>query len=197
MKKSVQPNLDVLISQMSLDEKLAQMGSYWMFDLQSDGKLDPDKIGDKLKHGIGQISRPAGVTTFDPVNAAKANNYLQKFLVEQTRLGIPAIFHEECCSGAMVLGGTDFPQMIGLASTFRPELAEQMAAEIRTQLRAIGARQGLAPVLDVSRDPRWGRVEETFGEDPTLASHFGVAYVRGLQGKSLNEKEISTCIRSF
>jgi len=192
MKIAVQKKLELLVSQMSLDEKLAQIGSYWMFDLQTKGKLDPQKIGDKLKYGIGQISRPAGVTTFDPVSAAKAINSLQKFLVEQTRLGIPAIVHEECCSGAMALGGTDFPQMIGLASTFRPELAEQMAVEIGAQLRAIGARQGLAPVLDVGRDPRWGRVEETFGEDPTLVSHFGMAYVRGLQGKTLSEGVMAT-----
>jgi beta-glucosidase len=192
MKIAAQKKLEWLISQMNLEEKVAQIGSYWMHELQTKGKLDPHKISTKLSHGIGQISRPTGDTTFDPVSAAKANNLLQKFLVEQTRLGIPAIFHEECCSGAMILGGTDFPQMIGLASTFRPELAEQMAVEISAQLRAIGARQGLAPVLDVARDPRWGRVEETFGEDPTLVSHFGMAYVRGLQGKTLREGVMAT-----
>ncbi len=192
MAISIDQRIHRLLSQMSLDEKLAQIGSYWAFELQSKGKLDPQKITDKLKHGIGQISRLAGVTTFDPVSAAKAANYVQKFLVEQTRLGIPAIFHEECCSGAMVLGGSVFPQMIGVASSFRPELAQEMAVEIGAQLRAIGARQGLAPVLDVARDPRWGRVEETFGEDPTLVSHFGMAYVRGLQGKTLGEGVAAT-----
>jgi len=192
MKIASQINLELLISKMSLDEKLGQIGSYWIYDLQTKGKLDPHKISEKLKHGIGQISRLAGVTTFDPVSAAQATNVLQKFLVEQTYLGIPAIFHEECCSGAMVLGGTVFPQMIGLASSFKPELAEKMAAEISVQLQAIGARQGLAPVLDVGRDPRWGRVEETFGEDPTLVSHFGMAYVRGLQGKTLRQGVIAT-----
>ena len=85
----------------------------------------------------------------------------------------------------MALGGTVFPQMIGLASTFQPELAGKMTAVIRTQMRAVGAHQGLAPVLDVARDPRWGRLEETFGEDPTLVSQFGMAYVRGLQGENL------------
>ena len=192
MAISIDQRIHRLLLQMSLDEKLAQIGSYWMFDLQSRGKFDPQKISDKLKYGIGQISRPAGVTTFDPVSVAKATNHLQKFLVEQTRLGIPAIFHEECCSGAMVLGGTVFPQMIGVASSFRPDLAEKMAVEISAQLRAIGARQGLAPVLDVARDPRWGRVEETFGEDPTLVSHFGMAYVRGLQGNRLSEGVMAT-----
>jgi beta-glucosidase len=126
------------------------------------------------------------------VAAAKAGNQLQKFLVEETRLGIPAILHEESCSGAMILGGTVYPQMIGLASTFQPELAERMTTAIRRQLLAIGARQSLAPVLDVSRDPRWGRTEETFGEDPTLVSHFGMAYVRGLQGYDLAEGVMAT-----
>lgn len=89
--------------------------------------------------------------------------------------------HEETCCGAMVYGGTMFPQSIGLASTFQPSLVEEMAKVIRRQLLAIGARQGLAPMLDLARDPRWGRVEETFGEDPTLVAHFGVAYIRGLR----------------
>jgi beta-glucosidase len=176
--------LNSLISQMTLDEKLAQLGSYWIFELQTQGELDQSKVACKLKHGIGQITRVAGASTLDPVSAAKAANHLQKFLVEETRLGIPAILHEESCCGAMVLGGSMFPQMLGLAATFQPELAQAMTAAIREQLLAIGARQALAPVLDIARDPRWGRVEETFGEDPTLASHFGVAYIKGLQGDS-------------
>jgi beta-glucosidase len=192
MTKSTQPRLELLLSRMDLDEKLAQLGSCWIYELQTKGDLDPQKICSRLKHGIGQITRPAGASTLDPASAAKAVNRLQKFLVADTRLGIPAIVHEECCSGAMVLGGTAFPQMIGLASTFQPELAEQMTAVIRAQLLAIGARQGLAPVLDVARDPRWGRIEETFGEDATLVSHFGVAYVRGLQGKNLSEGVMAT-----
>ena len=163
-----------------------------MFDLQTNGVLDWEKTADKLKHGIGQITRVAGASTLDPVSAAKASNSLQKFLMEKTRLGIPAIIHEECCLGAMVLGGTMYPQMLGLASTFQPELAEAMTKAIRKQLLAIGARQGLAPVLDVARDPRWGRVEETFGEDPTLVSHFGMAYIKGLQTDNLADGVIAT-----
>ena len=92
----------------------------------------------------------------------------------------------------MILGGTIYPQMLGLASTFQPELAETMTKAIRKQLLAIGARQGLAPVLDISRDPRWGRVEETFGEDPTLVSHFGMAYIKGLQSDNLANGVIAT-----
>ncbi len=182
---SIKQRIETLLSQMTLDEKLAQLGSCWVFEIQTNGLLDPEKIKGKLGHGIGQITRVAGASTLDPVAAAKAGNELQKFLIEETRLGIPAILHEESCCGAMLLGGTLYPQIIGLASTFQPELAEKMACAIRSQLLAIGARQSLAPVLDVSRDPRWGRTEETFGEDPMLVSHFGMAYVRGLQGKNL------------
>jgi beta-glucosidase len=181
-----------LLQQMSLEEKLAQIGSYWVFDLQTEGKFDPKKIESKLKHGIGQITRLAGSSTMHPAVAAKAANSIQRFLVEKTRRGIPAIIHEESCSGAMVLGGTMFPQMLGLAATFEPRLAELMADVIGKQLRAIGVHQGLAPVLDIARDPRWGRVEETFGEDTTLVSHFGAAYVRGLQSADLSEGVMAT-----
>jgi beta-glucosidase len=182
----------LLLKKMTLDEKLAQLGSLWMYELQTQGELDQKKIEEKFKHGLGQITRIAGASTLDPVSAAKAANRLQKFLIENTRLGIPAIVHEECCSGAMILGGTMFPQMLGLASTFQPELAERMTTAIRKQLRAIGAHQGLAPVLDVSRDSRWGRVEETFGEDPMLVSHFGVSYIKGLQGENLKDGIMAT-----
>lgn len=184
--------LKSLIARMTLDEKLAQLGSYWIFELQTRSELDPAKMADKLKHGIGQISRLGGASTYDPRAAARASNRLQKFLVEETRLGIPAIIHEECCAGAMVRGGTMFPQMLGLAATFQPELARAMTGLIRKQLTAVGARQGLAPVMDVARDPRWGRIEETFGEDPTLVSQFGAAYIQGLQGDDLAEGVLAT-----
>lgn len=190
--ESIEQRVKKLLSQMTLDEKLAQIGSHWMWDLQTNGALDLEKTADKLEHGIGQITRMAGASTLNPFDAAKTANQLQKFLMEKTRLGIPAIIHEECCSGAMFLGGAVFPQMLGVASTFQPELAEAMTKEIRKQMLAIGARQGLAPVLDVARDPRWGRVEETFGEDPTLVSHFGMAYIKGLQSENLADGVMAT-----
>jgi beta-glucosidase len=189
---SIKKRVETLLSQMSVDEKLAQIGSCWIYELQTNGKLDSAKVTEKLGHGIGQITRVGGASTLDPVSVARAANQIQKFLIERTRLGIPAILHEESCSGARLLGGSAFPQMIGLASTFQPKLAEMMTRAIRKQLLAVGARQSLAPVLDVSRDPRWGRTEETFGEDPTLVSNFGVAYVRGLQGENLVDGIMAT-----
>ena len=100
-------------------------------------------------------------------------NELQRRLVEGTRLGIPAIVHEEICSGLMARGSTVYPQAIGVASTFEPELNAAMADGIRVQMRKAGAHQGLSPVLDVVRDPRWGRTEETYGEDPYLVARMG------------------------
>nr|WP_304650806.1 glycoside hydrolase family 3 N-terminal domain-containing protein [Thermoanaerobacter thermocopriae] len=117
---------------------------------------------------------------------------MQKYLVENTRLGIPALIHEESCSGYMAKGATIFPQTIGVASTWNPKLVEKMASVIREQMKAVGARQALAPLLDVTRDPRWGRTEETFGEDPYLVMHMGVSYIRGLQTENLKEGVIAT-----
>jgi len=181
-----------LVTKMTLDEKIAQIGSFWIYEIQTDGELDWKKVKTRLRDGIGQITRLGGGSTLAPRDAAIVANKIQKYLLEETRLKIPALFHEECCSGAMVLGGTTYPQMIGLASTFQPALAEKMTAEIRKQLMAIGARQGLAPVLDIAVDPRWGRVEETFGEDPLLVSHFGEAYIKGLQSGNLENGVAAT-----
>jgi beta-glucosidase len=187
-----------LLDRMTLDEKLAQLTSQWMRDLLEDSHtLSSAKIASLLALGIGQITRSGGSTIFDPVASARAANTIQRYLVNETRLGIPAIIHEECCNGYMALGGTVFPQMIGLASTFQPGLAEEMTNVIRLQIRAVGAHQGLAPVLDVARDPRWGRLEETFGEDATLVSQFGMAYVRGLQGASLKEGGVMATGKHF
>lgn len=192
MDRNIDGRVKALIAKMTLEEKIAQLGSCWIGELQTNGLLDRNKIMDTMKNGIGQISRLAGASILDPCSAARAANELQKYLLEETRLGIPAIIHEECCCGAMVREGTVFPQMIGLAATFQPELARTMAIIIRAQLMAIGARQGLSPLLDVARDPRWGRIEETFGEDPTLVSSFGAAYIRGLQGEDLTRGVLAT-----
>ncbi len=186
-----------LLGRMTLDEKLAQLTSRWASELMDGGAVSLDKMRELVPHGTGQITRIGGASTLEPLASAKAANSMQRFLVESTRLGIPAIVHEECCAGYMALGGTVFPQIIGLASTFQPELAEKMTSVIRSQMRAVGAHQGLAPVLDVARDPRWGRCEETFGEDPTLVARFGVAYVRGLQGKSLKDGGVMATGKHF
>jgi beta-glucosidase len=189
---NIQVKINELLARMTVEEKIAQLQGVWIHELQTKGVIDDQKIASRLQHGIGQISRIGGASTYPPREAAKIYNHLQHFLKEKTRLGIPAIDHEECCVGAMFPGASIFPQIIGLASTFQPEYARQMTTVIRSQMLAIGARQGLAPVLDVARDPRWGRVEETFGEDPTLVSQFGMAYIQGLQGDDLSRGVMAT-----
>jgi beta-glucosidase len=189
---SVEERVNNLLSQMTIEEKVAQLGSVYPSALMKSGELSPERMKRKLNHGIGQISRISGTLNLTPVQCARMANKIQKFLKENTRLGIPAIIHEECLSGYCGRGGTIFPQMIGVASTWDPDLVEDMTEKIRLQMLAVGARQGLSPVLDIARDPRWGRTEETFGEDPYLTSMMGVSYVKGLQSDFLKTGVIAT-----
>jgi beta-glucosidase len=177
---------------MTLDEKIAQLGSYWVYEILNGTMFAPDKAQKLLSNGTGHITRMGGASNVRPTESAALANSIQKFLIENTRLGIPAIIHEECCSGYMALGATVFPQAIGVASTWEPELVEAMADVIRVQMRSVGAHHALAPVLDVTRDARWGRVEETYGEDPYLVARMGAAYITGLQGKNRLAGIIST-----
>ena len=171
-----------LLARMTLEEKVAQLGSAWVFQLADGAELDAERAADLLRHGLGQVTRISGASSLGARDAAALANAIQRHLVTETRLGIPAIVHEEICSGLMAREATIFPQAIGLASTWEPALAAALADAVRVQMRAMGAHQGLSPVLDVCRDPRWGRTEETFGEDPYLVARMGVAFVRGLQG---------------
>jgi len=181
-----------LLAEMGLDEKLAQLGCVWSTQLAVDGAFSPAKAGELLRHGTGQVTRIAGATGLRPQECAAFANAIQRFLVEETRLGIPAIVHEESCAGFTARDATQLPQAIGLASTFDPDGVRAAGELVRRQMRAAGAHQTLAPVLDVARDPRWGRCEETFGEDPYLVSRMGVAYVRGVQGDDLAEGVAAT-----
>jgi beta-glucosidase len=181
-----------LQARMTLDEKLAQIGGVWSTSVIEDGRFCEDKARAQLALGTGHLTRIGGATVLGPADSAALANQLQRFLVEETRLGIPAIIHEESCAGYCARDATCFPQAIGLASTWNPTLIEQMTDVIRTQMRAVGAHHALAPVLDVARDPRWGRTEETFGEDPYLIAQMGIAYVRGLQGPDLRTGIIAT-----
>jgi beta-glucosidase len=192
------PNLRIdervkdLISHMTLEEKVAQLSARWLYDVIEGRTFSLDKAKAVFVNGVGGISRIGGWSVLDPKGNAELANAIQAFLISSTRLGIPAIVHDECCSGYMARGATIFPQPIGLASTWSPELIEEMTSVVRTQMRAVGTHQGLAPVLDVTRDPRWGRIEETFGEDPYLISSMGVSYIRGLQGKDIRTGVMAT-----
>jgi len=190
--KSTDARVKDLLSKMTLDEKIAQIGAVYSNEIIEAGKFSPEKAEGLIKNGIGQISRPAAATGLPLRDAVVFVNEIQRFLAEKTRLGIPAIMHEECLNGFMAKEAPIFPQIIGLASTWEPELVGKITEVIRMQMRAVGVHQGLAPVLDVARDPRWGRVEETYGEDPYLIARMGTSYVKGLQGEDIREGVIAT-----
>lgn len=189
---SFEHRVDDLIRRLNIDEKIAQLHALWLHldvsgnhQLRTDqfvGSSDAKAINERLKHGLGQITRPLGTRSIDPQKGVRALNCLQKFLVEQTRWGIPVISHEECLSGLMVRDATLFPSSLAYGATWNPELIRQVGEVIGAESLSVGARQGLAPVLDVARDARWGRTEETFGEDPYLAGVLATRYVQGLQG---------------
>lgn len=191
---TVSARVDDLLARMTLDEKLVEITSVWddkkkIFDAK--GQFDAAKMAAAYPHGIGHFARPSDATgptsprvvpwrtTRDTV---KLVNQLQRYQIERTRLGIPMIFHEEGLHGFAALGATSFPQAIALASTFDRDLIRDINAVTAREIRARGVSIGLTPVVDVARDPRWGRIEETFGEDPYLAGEMGVAAVEGLQG---------------
>ncbi len=190
--KPVAERVAGLLSKMTLDEKIAQIGSIWAMEVLEDRMFSSEKAAKLMKNGLGGISRAGVGTALKPAQIAVFVNSLQRFLVENTRLGIPAIVHEECLTGFMAREATIFPQIIGMAAAWEPGLVQKMMEVARGQMLSVGVRQGLSPVLDVARDPRWGRMEETFGEDPYLIARMGVAYVRGLQGDDISNGVIAT-----
>jgi beta-glucosidase len=182
-----------LLARMTIEEKVAQLGSAWSFQLiDAAVRLDPAQAGRILEHGIGHITRVAGASNLDAADVARAGNEIQRYLLEDTRLGIPALLHEETLHGLLARDAPSFQQSIGAAAAWDPDLVLAMARTVRRRMLATGARVALAPVLDVTRDPRWGRVEETYGEDPYLATVMGVAYVQGIQGDDIADGVVAT-----
>ena len=178
-----------LLARMTLEEKTAQMMCVWQRKadtlVDADGNFDAAKAraAFKQRRGLGQVGRPSDAGKGkDARGMAELTNAIQKFFVENSRLGIPVIFHEECLHGHAAIGGTSFPQPIALGATFDPELVEALFTMTAAEARSRGTHQALTPVVDVAREPRWGRVEETYGEDPYLVSRMGIAAVRGFQG---------------
>ncbi|SFR98302.1 beta-glucosidase [Halomicrobium zhouii] len=206
----VERRVDDLLDRMTLEEKVAQLTAvparYMALDesaaesavhlLDEDGNINRDNARELIGDGVGHFTRLGGGGSLEPERAAEVTNELQEMVQEETRLGIPAVPHEECLSGYMGPDGTTYPQGIGLASTWNPDLVEEMTTRIREQLQAIGTVHALSPVLDVGRDPRWGRTEETFGEDEYLVAEMASAYVRGLQGEDPTEG-ISATVKHF
>lgn len=178
-----------LLGRMTLEEKAAQMLCVWQEKAQKlvneRGEFDLTKAKKAFRdrRGLGQVGRPSDAGGGrNARQMAELTNAIQKFFLENSRLGIPVMYHEECLHGHAAPDGTSFPQPIALGATFNPELVESLFAMTALEARLRGAHHALTPVVDVAREPRWGRVEETYGEDPYLVSRLGIAAVRGFQG---------------
>ncbi len=181
-----------LVSRLTLEEKVAQLSGIWAYEVLTDFVFDEAKARNRMAHGIGQITRAGGCTSLKPRDTARLVNRVQRFLKDSMRIFIPAQVHEESCAGVLARDADVFPQALGVAASFSPEIAGEMGAFIREQMAALGSRQALAPLLDVTRDPRWGRTEETYGEDPFLVAQMGVRYIRGLQGEDPKRGIVAT-----
>ena len=190
-----------LLARMTRDEKIAQLCSVWLTLDPASGDFAPFQgmfmrtpidQRELLQSGIGQITRPLGSRPVAPRDGAHALNAFQRHLIENTRLGVPAIAHEEALTGFMTEGATQFPSPLNYGATWDPALIRRVADVIRRQMRAVGTHQALAPVADVVRDARWGRDEECVGEDAFLVGTIVSAYVAGLQGDDLRSGIVAT-----
>ena len=196
-----------LLSRMTLEEKVAQLLGTWqnpssrqdastMF-IDDKGTFLPDRAAVALKLGLGEMSRPSEKRS--PREMAEFTNTLQKWVKENTRLGIPILFHDECLHGHAAPKGTSYPQPIALASSWDPSLLHDVFSATAAEVRARGAQQCLTPVVDLARDPRWGRTEETYGEDPYLVTRLGVAAVEGFQGNGpfIDKSHVLATLKHF
>jgi beta-xylosidase len=183
-----------LLGRMTLAEKVGQLYSTWPGSTSTGDGVAPhqDELGDAaadwpelIRAGLGQLTRPFGTTPVTAREGARALAQAQREIVAASRFGIPAIAHDECLAGFATWTAAIFPIPLAWGASFDPRLVERMAAHIGASMRSVGVHQGLAPVLDVTVDPRWGRTEETIGEDPYLVATVGTAYVRGLESTGL------------
>ncbi|MEU8818814.1 glycoside hydrolase family 3 N-terminal domain-containing protein [Actinoplanes sp. NPDC048796] len=196
----VADRVEALLAAMTIEEKVGQLGSRWLGnDMQDEQETDPEEtlnvapmqdvfaasgtisLEEASRQGLGHLTRVYGSKPLTPAEGAAELVRQQQIVLANSRLGIPALVHEECLTGFTAFGATVYPAAIAWGATFDPSLVERMAAAIGRDMAALGVHQGLSPVLDVVRDYRWGRVEETIGEDPYLVALLGAGYVRGLE----------------
>lgn len=190
---SASARVEDLIARMTLEEKIAQLYGVWVGASDEGGDVAPHQhdlddavdLDELMPHGLGQLTRPFGTKPIDAAMGAASLARTQERIRAASRFGIPALAHEECLAGFAAWGATAYPVPLSWGATFDPALVEEMARRIGDDMRSVGVHQGLAPVLDVVRDARWGRVEETIGEDPYLVATVGTAYVRGLESSGL------------
>lgn len=195
---STEKRVNDLLSRMTPEEKAAQLTSSRLGHLISDTRCTfaPGKARKKTPHGCAYINRVGGATDLKPQEIAETTNRIQKFFLEETRLGIPVIFLTEATSGVLSRGHTHFPQNIGAGAMFNEKLIKKMGDAVRKEMTATGERMALAPVVDVIRDHRYGRFEESFGEDPYLVAQAGKAYTEGLQAGDL-KNGIAATLKHF
>ena len=189
--RSTEQRVEALLGEMSLEEKAAQLGSYWkrpslgdaegFAPMQADFDEGRDPFEAAVDNGLGHLTRPYGSTALTVQEGVENLREMQRAVVAGSPHGIPALAHEECLTGIMAHGATTYPAAIAWGASFDPELIGRMARRIGADMRAIGTHMGLSPVLDIVRDYRWGRIEETMGEDPYLTGVLATEYVRGLQ----------------
>ena len=184
--------VDAILADMTMDEKLAQIEGTRIRELMVDGKLSLEKCRELIPHGIGHFCQFASGETMQPEQLRDLVREIQHFLMTETRLKIPAIFHEEAITGFASYTATTFPQQIGVGCTWNPALVEQNTASTAQNMRAVGSTFALSPMLDLSRTAHWNRHQESYGEDAYLTSRMGVAFVQGLQSNDLKSGVAAT-----
>jgi len=187
--KPIQERINDLLGRMTLQEKVAQLTCSILMGAAE----NMDTLKKNLANGIGTLSFLNSSLTGNNIKDRATLKRLQQFLVEETRLGIPALVHSEGIAGAQIPRATTFPQSINVAATWDPELAQKMGEVVKKQLLSYGIRAVHSPLVDLARDPRWGRVGETYGEDPYLVARMGVAFTKGVQG----DREVMAAIKHF
>jgi len=201
-KLPIEARVKDLLSRMTEDEKIGQLSTLFgweMYDRTKDNIAVSERFKQKFKEEqIGMLwgtlradpwTQKTLTTGLNPLLATKCTNAIQKYVIEHSRLGIPLLLVEECPHGVMAIGSTVFPTELGQASTWDTGLINKMAAAVAREVRLQGSHVGYGPILDLAREPRWSRFEETFGEDPTLAGAMGEAVVKGFQGQGIGSGE--------
>ena len=198
----IEKRVSDLLGRMTVEEKVGQLSKLLGWDMYSkNGKQVT--ISNKLRKAVKEQhigllwatlradpwTQKTLLNGLSPVEAARATNAIQRYMVDSTRLGIPLLLSEEAPHGHMAIGATVFPTAIGQASTWNPQLIQDMASTIAMETYAVGGKNGYGPVLDLARDPRWSRTEETYGEDPYLIGQMGSAMIRGFQGEKIGERD--------
>lgn len=195
--ENLEQKVDELYSKMSQEERIAQLRSGYMDELfDKDGKLDTAQCQKLIPYGIGHFSQYASQELEDANSLRERVAIVQDWLMHHTPNGIPALFHEEVLSGINTMDATIYPQQIGQACSFNPELADRKALQTGKDLRAMGGVLSLSPMVDVCRNPSFNRLEESYGEDGYLSAVMGTAFVKGLQQGDL-KKGVGACSKHY